>query len=254
MRIPALTSKPGSLATEFTLAIILTVTSAASSPAASQTRAAPAGIDATLDSESSGYNLTCVINGQDVGFKGGGQDIISFVRETRYLHPGRNSVVITYRKIRDVHLSFGLNIQFRVPGFPAPLFYAHVENAESGRLEGIFDIPAAPARDFRPLYLSEYPDGAAGFIYLDQDASATDDFSLAVDGEYSGATTSYSGRLRYAVPLPRLHPGANHVTVTYDTRGGPLRLFVAGPRASSAITLASEQKTTRTFTIMGFAP
>lgn len=244
------TRKPGSLAVKLALSII--ITSAAFSPAAAQTNRIRAGVDATLNSESFGYQLTCVINGHDVGFKGGGQDVIRFVRETRYLHPGRNTVAISYTKKSEGHLGEGVNIQFTVPGFPAPLFYAHVDNAASGRLQGAFDITAAPAKDFKPLYPSDYPDGAAGFIYLDQDASATGDFSLTVDGDNSGAT--YQGRLRYAVPLPRLHPGANHVAVAYDTHGGPLRLFVVGPKASSAITLASEQKATRTFSIMGFAP
>lgn len=249
-RITTPTRKPGPLGMTLALPIII-ITGVAFSPAAAQTRSA---VDATLTSESFGYKLTCVINGQDVGFKGDRQDVIRFVRETRYLRPGRNTVEITYTKKSEGHLGEGVNVQFTVPGFPAPLFYAHVDNAVSGTLRGVFDITATPAKDFRPLYLSEYPDGVAGFVYLDQDASATGNFSLIVDGKESGATTSYQGRLRYAVPLPRLHLGANQVAVTYGTHGGPLRVFVVGPRASSAYTPASERQTTRTFTVMGFAP
>jgi len=62
------------------------------------------------------------------------------------------------------------------------------------------------------------------------------------------------GRPRGVVPFSGLHSGANTLTVKYSTKGGPLNLFILGPKGTSTHILQSAKKTEATFVIQGPDP
>ncbi len=126
-------------------------------------------IAGVLNSDSYGYDLTCVINGHDLGIRGGQSESMRQSAENseaaeawpvkergRYapLHMGRNTVRITYKRKLPKE-PFGLDITYEVLGYPAPIFYAHVEDRDAGTFEGTFDIEAKPPVGFKPLVFTE---------------------------------------------------------------------------------------------------
>lgn len=103
----------------------------------------PPEIDGVLNSDSYGYDVTCVINGHDLGIKGGqsenqreyaegSKSAGGFRSEERgkyaLLHIGPNTVTITYKR-KLPREPFGLDVSLEVLGYPAPLFYAHLAPA-----------------------------------------------------------------------------------------------------------------------------
>ena len=155
--------RPGCWATALLLAAGLPWAINTSQAAAGSLPITPANLSAVLNSDSYGYDVTCIINGHDVGIVGGKSEGMRQFDETARegstdpndhsvystLHLGRNSVRITYRR-RLPREAFDLNITLQVFGYKAPLFYAHVTDGDRGSFEGTFDIDPVPARTSGP--------------------------------------------------------------------------------------------------------
>ena len=221
----------------------------------------PKNLSAVLNSDIYGYEITCIINGHDIGITGGKSESLrqfdestgkrSFDSSDRQiystLHMGHNSVRITYRRKLPKEL-FDLNITFEVFGYQAPLFYAHVTDADHGSFEGTFDIDPVPAKTFRPVYFTDEDPARSGFLFADQDAPATGSYTASLNG---GHEHGEFGRPSLPAPLHGFHAGANQLAVTYETKGGPIRLFVVGPAGMSSYVLESEKEAQRILVIQG---
>ncbi len=227
----------------------------------------PLEIAAVVNSDSYGYDLTCSINGHDLGLKGGqsesqrefaenSKDAEDFqARERgRYapLHIGRNTVKITYKRKLPKE-PFGMEITFEVMGYPAPLFYAHLarEDRDVGTFEGAFDIAAKPPAGFKPLVFTTSDPMTSGLLFVNQDAGGDGMVTPTLNGEMM---LQLLGRPHGVIPFSGLHPGANKLTIEYSTKRSPLHLFVLGPKGASLHNLQSAKKTKRTFVIQGPDP
>ncbi len=235
-------------------------------PSGSVAQKAPA-LQGKLNSFSYGYDLTCVVNGHDVGIKGGHfesrdqyvenskdfDEVIPALR-SQYapLRIGHNTVKITYKRKLPAK-PFGLEITYEVKGYPAPLFYANVgvDGKDSGTFEGAFDLAAQPPAGFKPLVLTESDPATSGLLYVSQDAGG-DGFLIPTLNR--DTLMQVFGVQEAVVPFSGLHSGANTLTIEYSTHRSPMHLYILGPKGASLHNLRSAKKAKATFVIQGPDP
>lgn len=221
----------------------------------------PRGISGVLNSDGYGYDFTCVINGHDLLLTQGSSesrrqydesdtdDGFSKKERGQYatLHMGVNTVKITYKR-RVPAEPFPFTLSLQVFGYPAPHFYAHVVDAESGSFEGSFRLSATDDHDFRPLYFSDDAPGTAGFLFVSQDSPSGGNLYPHLNGEM---LMSMLGRPNGTIAFAGMHPGANRLVIESTTTGGPLHVFIAGPKSAFMVQLKSRKDVKETFVIQG---
>jgi len=242
---------------------------------ASTVHAAPSGsagqkppeIAAVINSDSYGYDLTCSINGHDLGLKGGqsesqreylegSSDADDFQANERAayapLHIGRNTVRITYKRKLPKE-PFGMEVTFEVLGYPAPLFYAHLasDDRDAGTLEGAFDLAAKPPAGFKPLVFTTSDPATSGLLFVSQDDGGDGMVTPTLNGEMM---MQLLGRPHGVIPFSGLHPGANKLKIEYSTKRSPLHLYILGPKGASLHNLRSAKKTQTTIVVQGPDP
>ena len=251
------------------LSVLGSLATAGASHAVDPQRASitPANLNAVLDTDDYGYDVTCIINGHDVGIKSDGSDSVRQFDESskqgstdphdphRYatLHLGRNTIRITYRRRppRRPDEPDQLSIALQVSGYPVPLVYAFVAGGDQGSFESSFEIDAVPAKTYKPVYFTNEDPARSGFVFARQEPPATGSYSARLNG---GDRQGETGQPSLPGPLGGFHPGANQLAVTYVTKGGPIHLWVVSPSGMTSYRLEAAKETTRTFVIHVAAP
>lgn len=216
------------------------------------------GIQATINAQpfmTSGYEFTCLINGQDADMKPGRwarrftqdhpmRQKMSDLEEAKRvfcLKEGLNDVEIHYRKLKEGDLS----ILFEIAAYPAPLFYAYAKTAPSGTFKGQILIAKTPPDGFKPIYFADQPPGRSGFLYI---RSRGCDVFSTLNGQRLIDMQGLPG----PVPLENLHPGANRLELRYSCAGPEIHLAIVGPKAVDYVDRLPKGEQSEIFTVEGY--
>jgi hypothetical protein len=221
----------------------------------------PEGLEAILECFGYGYQVKVVVNGVDVGVKGGKSEskrlfdrnnplikqVPPQMKSLFVLKPGENQVQVEFTKQGTE--SDRLTLSLQPGGYPAPAFVLYSKSKPAGKVESKFTLEAKAPADFRPLYVSDEGENKSAFVVVTTTNATVTPF---LNGEKEMTLAGMPG----LVPLENVKAGKNELVVHYQadpTETQELRIAVVTPEGAKflvrKITDGSAKEETFSFTV-----
>lgn len=200
-------------------------------------------IMATLSCNGYDYDVKIMVNGVDIGVKGGkseGKRLMHKDSEMAkqappekrkqffMLESGENKIVVEFRKKTDDKYSH-LDIAIEADNYPTPIVLLHTNSKASGRFEKTFFVKNEAPADFKPAF--------------DTDAGALRSAFVQLNASTVTVTPVLNGKKAMALGMPgtvvldNVKEGRNELSVLYQgEKGAEIKFTVVTPEGMKHIT------------------
>jgi hypothetical protein len=221
----------------------------------------PEGLEAILECFGYGYQVKVVVNGVDVGVKGGRSeskrlldrnsplinDVPPQIKNLFVLKPGENQIQVEFTKQGTA--SDRLTLSLQPEGYPVPVFVLYSKSKPAGKVESKFTLEAKAPADLRPVYVSDAGENKSAFVVVTTTNATVTPF---LNGEKEMTLAGTPG----LVPLENVKAGTNELVVKYHADPAEtqeLRYAVVTPEGAKSlvrkITDGSAKEETFSFTV-----